>query len=175
MEQYEINALANTKCKYPNVKYAFLFACQCGLRLIDIENLVWGNITEDKVCFRQKKTDQMNYQPLSMSAKMILDKVKGKMDIHHYNDKVFNLPTRPTINNTIKTWAKKAGIKNKNVSFHSARHSFATISLGAGVDIYTVQKLLGHSDIASTQVYAKVTDHLKINAINKLPQIQINI
>ena len=72
----------------------------------------------------------------------------------------------------IKNWVKAAGIK-KRVSFHTARHTFATMALTQGVDLYTVSKLLGHKDIATTQVYAKIVDQKKSDAVNKLPSINL--
>ena len=58
----------------------------------------------------------------------------------------------------------------KNVSFHTARHSFATLSLAAGSDLYTVGKLLGHTNIRSTQVYADVVMETKIEAVNQITE-----
>ena len=60
----------------------------------------------------------------------------------------------------------------KNISFHTSRHTFATLSLTYDVDIYTVSKLLGHSDVRITQIYAKLIDKKKEEAIDKLPTLQ---
>jgi site-specific recombinase XerD len=72
----------------------------------------------------------------------------------------------------LKKWAVKAGIR-KNISWHTARRTFATMALQYGADIYTVSKLLGHSDISQTTKYAKVTDRLRTEAVNALPEILI--
>ena len=66
----------------------------------------------------------------------------------------------------------KAGI-TKNITFHCARHTHATLLLTNGVDIYTVSKLLGHKEIKTTQVYARIIDEKKKEAVNKIPSIKI--
>ena len=73
-------------------------------------------------------------------------------------------------NEKLNQWAKKSGVY-KHIYFHVARHTFATLSLTFGVDLFTVSKLLGHTDISTTQIYAKITDQLKTEAINKLPKL----
>ena len=70
----------------------------------------------------------------------------------------------------LKQWAKEAGI-NKDLTFHVARHSFATNLLTYKTDILTVSKLLGHTTLKHTQIYAKIVDSLKISAVNNLPEI----
>ena len=54
------------------------------------------------------------------------------------------------------------------ILFHLARHSYATMMLTIGVDIYTVSKLLGHKNVATTQIYAKIIDQKKIDAVNMM-------
>lgn len=169
----EIKSLSVTECNNINVKYAFLFACNTGLRLSDIKRLTWNDILfdENKMIVRQKKTKETLYQPLSKSAIRILNNIKNNK-VQNINNKVFDLPSDTQIRNDIIKWVKKAGI-NKTVSFHTSRHTFATISLSLGVDIYTVSKLLGHTDIKNTQIYAKVIDESKEKAIDKLPDIEV--
>ena len=74
------------------------------------------------------------------------------------------------MNNHLKKWAKAAKIK-KNIHFHVGRHTFATLALTYGTDLYTVSKLLGHKSINTTTIYAKVIDKLKDEAVAKLPVI----
>ena len=91
----------------------------------------------------------------------------------HYNleqNIIFDLRNNTQICNAIKKWVQKAGI-NKHITFHCARHTFATMCLTYDVDIYTVSKLLGHRDIGSTQIYAKLIDKKKDEAIDKLPSL----
>ena len=82
--------------------------------------------------------------------------------------KVFSLFDNKAINRHIARWVKAAGIEKK-ITFHCARHSFATIGLTNDIDIYTLSKLLGHKDITSTQIYAKLIDKKKDEAIDKIP------
>jgi site-specific recombinase XerD len=87
--------------------------------------------------------------------------------------KVFNLPSRMQILYILREWTKAAKI-GKNVTFHTSRHTFATLSLTQGVDLYTVSKLLGHRQIKTTQVYAKIVDEKLKAAVERLPAIEIS-
>lgn len=80
------------------------------------------------------------------------------------------MPTEPAMNRALKTWVKRAGIE-KNITLHTARHTFATSLLTKGADLYTVSKLLGHSEVATTQIYAKIIDEKKVEAVNLLNNI----
>ena len=92
----------------------------------------------------------------------------GKIDIM---SAVFDLiPSENKINKHIKNWIQAAGI-NKHVTFHISRHNFATLLLSSDIDIYTVSKLLGHKDVKVTQIYAKLIDKKRDEAIEKLPKI----
>lgn len=83
---------------------------------------------------------------------------------------VFDLPNYFTINRCVKKWAKDAEIK-KDVTFHIARHTFATTLLTLGADIYTTSKLLGHQNIRTTQIYAEVVNKKKVEAVNLLDNV----
>jgi len=164
----EVSTLAGTDCHNPELKKAFLFSCFTGLRLSDIEGLKWGDIQGDEISIVQQKTQQTNIIPLSESAKRIL----SKGNIHPLpSQKVFSLPSRPTIMYNIRKWFTAAKI-TKPAKFHISRHTFATLSITQGIDIYTVSKLLGHRELATTQVYAKVIDQKKRDAIKLLPVIE---
>ena len=80
-------------------------------------------------------------------------------------DHVFDLPSPTMINTLLKPWAKAAGI-DKRFSFHTSRHTFATMMLTLGADLYTTSKLLGHADVKMTQVYAKIINQKKDDAVN---------
>jgi integrase len=151
---------------------AFLFACYTGLRVSDLETLTWGQIETNpmQIIKRQKKTDMPVYIPLNETVKKIIG-VGGK---HAPADKVFNLPNghRRQSYHVLKRWAKAASI-DKNVGWHTARRTFATLALENKVDIYTVAKLLGHTSIKQVAKYAKVTDKLRREAIAALPEIRL--
>ena len=152
-------------CKYPEVKRAYLFSCFCGLRISDIYKLTWGDIVLDgeqyKVRVVMKKTAKALYLPLSATAlRWLPERGTGKD-----TDNVFVLPTQMLVNYRLSAWAKKAGI-TKRVTFHTARHTFATMELTAGADLYTTSKLLGHTNVKTTQIYAKIVDAKKAEAVN---------
>jgi site-specific recombinase XerD len=166
----EIKKLVDTQCSNQEVKDAFLFSCFTGLRYSDVKNLSWKNIKDGKIEFTQQKTKSIEYLPISRTASTILDrKIESKIDD---SERIFKMPEKRTAWDHIKKWVKDAGI-DKNVSFHTARHSFATLALTQGIDLYTVSKLLGHKDISTTQVYAKIIDSKKQEAIEKLPRLTL--
>lgn len=161
----EVKALINTPCERQDVKNAFLFSCFCGLRWSDTSSLKWGNIEREggkcHVSLIMKKTREPLYLPLSRQALNFLPKRGGAAD----KDVVFNtLPHLVYVNKHIKAWVKSAGI-TKKVTFHVSRHTFATTSLTLGADLYTTSKLLGHSNITTTQIYAKIVNSKKDEAV----------
>jgi integrase len=172
LAQDDLQKLADTFCKDAEVKRAFLFACYTGLRLGDLENLCWQNIQNHSVQFRQKKTRMPIAVPLSDTAKEML---YGSLDnvLPLPNNKVFGLPSRNQIVLVLRDWIKKAEI-DKPVSFHTSRHTFATIGLTSGIDLYTMSKLLGHKTIAATQIYARVVDEKLRKAVSMLPSIKVS-
>ena len=85
-------------------------------------------------------------------------------------DFIFPLTHKRTINKILQKWAKDAGII-KHISFHVARHTHATMMLTLGADLYTVSKLLEHKNIATTQIYAKIVDKKKEEAISLIPNL----
>jgi len=148
------------------LKNGFLFGCWTGLRLSDIEKLKWSEIQDNYLVFRQKKTKGVERMKLHKNALNILENQKLISD----QSNVFQMPQRATGQRILRDWIRSSGIK-KNVTFHSARHTYATLLLTFGVDIYTVSKLLGHKDIKTTQVYAKLIDLKKDEAVDRLPEI----
>lgn len=163
----EVKALMNTPCKNEKIKSAFLFSCFCGLRISDVERLTWGNLMHDgeevKARIIVKKTRRQLELPLSATALAFMPERGDAKDC----DQVFTLPTLATIDLALHRWAKAAGIK-KCVTFHVARHTFATMGLKAGQDIATVSELLGHKSIKTTQIYAKVVGENKTKAVNAI-------
>ena len=160
----ELERLKATPCKYKEVKDAFLFSCYSGLRLSDVENLRWSNLEKTdngkiQVALIQGKTKQPNRIQLPTYALSCLPAYRKG------NELIFNLPSRPVLTRAIKNWAENAGI-TKNVSFHIARHTFATSLLTMGADLYTTSKLLGHTKITTTQIYAKIVDAKKEEAMS---------
>ena len=161
----ELRALIATPMKNEAVKQAYLFSCFCGLRISDIIGLKWGNVYVDNGQYRlevvMQKTKEPIYLPLSPEALRWMPERGDKTSEDH----VFDLPSTTHINILLKPWAKAAGI-DKKFSFHTARHTFATMMLTLGADLYTTSKLLGHTDVKMTQVYAKIINRKKDEAVN---------
>jgi len=167
----EVKKLENTDFAMSrNVRNAFLFSCYTGLRFSDIYNLTWDKLQTDNeitvLKFTQKKTKKREYLPLSARALQYLPPKEKAAD----SDRVFNLPTNCHVNVNLRHWAALAGIK-KRVTFHVARHTNATLLLSLDVPIATVSKMLGHTNIRTTEIYAKVIDKSKLDAIRKLDSL----
>lgn len=165
----EVRRLVNTPCYYPSVKKAFLFSCLTGLRRSDIERLTWGDVYEQgnfvRIIFTQKKTCGLEYLDLAPEAVELMGERKAA------SEKVFEFFHSPSCtNDCLREWCMKAGIA-KHISFHCGRHTFATMMLDLGTDLYTVSKLLGHREIGTTQIYAKVMDKNKQAAVSAIPSI----
>lgn len=169
----EIQLLRDTECPNHEVKMAFLFSCFTGLRLSDVYNLKWENIKGDVIEYKQKKTERFEYLDLSETAKDILSRKRiDKNIIPLPTMRVFKIPTKSPLSHNIRRWVKISKI-NKHITFHSARHTFATLALTNGADLYTVSKLLGHKDITTTQIYAKIVDEKKKEAVKLIPKISV--
>ncbi len=163
----ELNKLAQADCNLPLLKEAALFSALTGLRFSDIEKLVWSEVHHSKdtgyyIQFRQQKTKGVEVLPISQQAFELLGNRAEP------ESKVFEgLKYSAYMNSHIVKWVAKAGIA-KDITFHSFRHTYATLQLTHGTDITTIQKMLGHRNLKTTQVYAKVIDQKKQEAANKV-------
>lgn len=167
----EVRRLAATDCRLPEVKRAFLFSCLTGLRRSDIEKLTWGEVVNadgrTRLIFRQKKTGGLEYLDITQQAAELI----GERGTAKSDDKVFgHIHWVSSTNSNIREWALRAGI-DKHITFHSGRHTFAVLMLSLGTEIYTVSKLLGHRNLATTQIYAKIVDKKKQEAVDNIPRI----
>jgi len=166
----ELKRLSETPCRYDSLKRAFLFSALTGLRWSDINKLTWSEIQDSEqtgrsVVFKQKKTKGQEYLPMTEQAFSLLTE-RGAPD-----ERVFiGLKYSAYMNVELSKWVMKAKI-TKDITFHCARHTNATLLLTNGTDLYTVSKLLGHKDIKTTQIYAKIIDEKKRQAVNSIPQI----
>ena len=166
----ELKTLINTECRHEIVKRAFLFSCLCGLRVSDIRKLRWCDLQRSggrvRIEITMQKTKEPLYLPISDEALKWLPE-RGEANDSDY---IFPLTHEGTVNDTLQHWAKVAGI-TKHISFHVSRHTHATMMLTLGADLYTVSKLLGHKNIATTQIYAKIVDKKKEEAIGLIPNL----
>ena len=164
----EVKKLMETPIKknHEQLKAAFLFSCFCGLRVSDVCRLTWRDVIQENDQYRieimMKKTKQPLYLPLNRQAMRWMPK-RGDASV---DDKVF-----PEVslqhNEQITKWAKSAGI-TKHVTYHVSRHTFATMALTMGADLYTTSKLLGHKNVNTTQIYAKIVNRKKEEAVSLL-------
>lgn len=165
----ELQLLVSTPTKL-KVRNPFLFSCFTGLRYSDVIRLRWKDVEQfngrTRLVFRQQKTRAQEYMDLNTQAALLMgDRGAGDRMVFGGWSKSSSLA-----NMQLKEWVQSAGIK-KHISFHCARHTFATMLLTLGVDIYVVSKLLGHSSVKTTQVYAKIVDKKKQQAVDSIPQL----
>lgn len=157
----EVKALMATDCRNPEIKRAFLFACFTGLRISDIRNLQWANISKRNGGSFLSITMQKTREPLTMklNKQAVALLPKGGKGL------IFELPVwDAVVNDNLKAWAKAAGIE-KDICFHVSRHTFATMELTLGADLYVVSKLLGHSNVGTTQIYADIINKRRDEAV----------
>ena len=167
----EVRKLVQTECRYDVLKRAFLFSCLTGLRWSDVNSLVWNDVQQInngwRVHFKQQKTKGQQYLDINQQARDLMQE-KGKPD-----ERVFvGLKYSDYMNVALQMWVLKAGI-TKQITFHCARHTFAVLQLSLGTEIYTLSKMLGHSELKTTQIYAKIVDEKIKEAVNKIPDINL--
>jgi integrase len=164
------------------IKKAFIFSCYTGLRISDIRTLKWkhishteretvtGTITETKIKKYQKKTDGYLDVPITNDAWELLN----------YENNPPESPVFPSLaasrynyDITLRKWGESSGL-NENLSWHIARRTFAMRLLESGTDIYTISRLLGHTNIITTQKYLKTSYYLENNAVLNIKEIEIS-
>lgn len=166
----EVRTLISTPCPNEETKRAFLFSCFSGFRVSDIKRLRWCDLkTIDGLMYAdvvQKKTGNRVLQPIDKAAMAWLPERDDAGD----DSNVFHLNELSSVEIHIRKWCEAAKI-GKHVTFHTSRHTFATMLITLGQDVYVTSQLLGHKDIRMTQIYAKVVNSKKVEAISKLNQI----
>ena len=157
----EVKKLRDTPCGSDIVKAASLFSCLTGLRISDCIRLQWSDIqkaSDGGWCMHiiTKKTETEAFLPISQEV----------VDLCGQNGEgtVFKGLSENLVRKHLPKWLEDAGITNKHITFHCFRHTYATLQLAAGTDLYTISKMLTHSNINTTQVYADVVSDLKRDA-----------
>jgi integrase len=162
----ELKNLMATECRNETLKRAFLFCCLVGIRYSDIKALTWGNIVKSDIGyqldFKVKKTGSIETPPVSDEAMKWLPKRNKAKD----DELIYKLPKNDSANAQLSRWVKSASI-SKKITWHCSRHTAATLNLSLGVPIEVVSKLLGHSRISTTQIYAKIVNTLARNEVDK--------
>jgi integrase len=175
LHENELNKVSTSHCACPLLKRAFLFSCLTGLRWSDVSKLKWKEIQYSeqekmwKLNYIQKKTGLRHYHPIQ---KQVIDLLGTFGDPEK---QVFQGLQYSAKNNRILIkWFKAAGI-HKHLTFHCARHTYAIIMLIATKDLYLVSTLLGHKDIKTTQIYAKIVNETKNVGVDSFPNISIAV
>ena len=160
----ELRALANTECKYEDLKNGFLFSCFTGLRISDIRNLKFSNIKGHRVQIVQKKTNtDVDIKMHETAIKILAQQRKAKVDKF-----IFHIPHGGKTSKRLKEWRLSAGIEKK-ITFHCSRHTFGCLLVENGEDVFTVKQMMTHKDIKTTLQYVEKVDTKKDEAIDKLP------
>jgi len=162
----ELYKLAETPCKKPVLKTASLFSCMTSLRISDILALCWEDIVDYSaggkcVHIITKKNRSEDIIPISEEALDLIGYSPDKRGM------VFKGLQRCWTQTYMKGWIRSAGI-TKKITFHSYRRTFATLQAAAGTDIRTIQSMMAHKSITTTQRYMKVVDSNKREASKKI-------
>ena len=168
LHKFENLQLTGRYTRLQKTKDAFLFCCYAGLRYSDFTNLTSANIVEFHqetwIIYKSVKTGMVVSLPL-----YLFFEGKGIQILQRYKDDLnsfFKLKDNSNINKELNILAGLAKI-DKRVSFHTARHTNATLLLYNGANITTVQKLLGHKSVKTTQVYANIMDITVVRDLEK--------
>lgn len=168
LEKLESLELSGRKLVYKHSLEAFLFCCYTGLRYSDFTHLSEKNLVfiekQPWIVFTTIKTGAEVRLPLTL----LFEGKAWKLLRKHLNhlDKFFCIKANSTVNKELIRIGKLAGIQ-KHFSFHSARHTNATLLIYKGVNITTVQKLLGHRNVSTTQIYSEVMSSTIVNDLKK--------
>ncbi|MCQ2199149.1 MAG: site-specific integrase [Paludibacteraceae bacterium] len=170
LTEEEFNHLKEVQWRNNTAKNIFLFCCYCGLRISDVYNLKWENIIIDGDYIRIEKTIKKTKKNIALPLCSAAQKLLPLKKSNNKDNNVFPPITDYSLRTSIKEAAKKAGI-NKNLTPHSARHTFATLLLSKDANIMTIKELLGHTSVETTMIYAKIIDKTKQKTVNLLDSI----
>ncbi len=167
LTEEELNKLIQTPCSNKLYKKVAIFSALTGLRFSDIQKLKWKEVEKVNevgyfLNFTQKKTNGVEVLPIPEQAYKLMGERKD-LEAFVFKDLKYSAYN----NRDLYDWIKEAGI-TKDITFHCFRHTYATLQLYKGTDLYTVSKLLGHKDLKTTQIYAKIVDKTKQEAVNKI-------
>ncbi len=169
----EVKLLMQTPYTNEPICRAFLFSCITGLRISDVRSITWGMIREfngfTRIDFSQQKTKGQMYLDIPPLALTFM----GERSEDHDSLVFAGIPVNTNYNEPLDRWIKAAGI-NKHITYHCSRHTAAVSLLTADADLYTVSKILGHARISTTEIYAKIVDSKRQEAMTKLQNLYDN-
>lgn len=167
LQEYLISNFTIMESDYREALSAFLFSCYTGIRYSDICQLTYADMKRIKnkrwLIFTMQKTKQKVYVPL--------DQIFGGRALkimrlfHRTRGKLFYLPSNAKCNRVIKRVYKNQQIGKKNISFHTGRHTAATLLLFYKIPLTTIQSILGHTHITTTEIYAEQNEATIYNSI----------
>lgn len=164
----EVKRLAETPCENEVLRRASFFSILTGLRHIDISKLKWKYFSQTsnggwRIDLSQIKTKKDAYLPISDQALSLCGEHPEDEELLVFA----GLQKASWISKPLRRWVEAAGIK-KHISFHCFRHSYATLQLELGTDIYTIKSMLGHTNVKTTQIYTHIVDSAKVKAANTI-------
>lgn len=162
----EIQAMAKSPIQNQQIRNAFLFSCVTGLRWVDVKELQWKHIDTTNLVLSkiQAKTG------IKVKVNLGENAINFLPERLNPDEFVFDLPSHSGASKSLRQWAKRAGIV-KHITWHCARHSFATNLILHKNDVLTVSELMGHASLKYTQRYTRIADEMKRDAVNSLPRI----
>lgn len=171
----EIKLLYKAECKQPQLKQSFLFCCLTGLRFSDVSTLKWEHLiinSDGEMSIKKNMVKLTKEYEGAISKKAMLN-VPVSVEAQRWlptrgedKDLVFSLSDNETTNDQLQRWMKEVGI-TKKITFHCSRHTTATLNLSLGVPIAEVSKLLGHTKISTTQIYADIMQDTLKSSVSK--------
>lgn len=164
----EVKRLAETPCENEVLRRASFFSILTGLRHIDISKLKWKYFSQTsnggwRIDLSQIKTKKDAYLPISDQALSLCGEHPEDEELLVFA----GLQKASWISKPLRRWVEAAGIK-KHITFHCFRHSYATLQLELGTDIYTIKSMLGHTNVKTTQIYTHIVDSAKVKAANTI-------
>lgn len=172
MEEIQRLAATHYPGENPHIRRAFIFCLYCGLRWCDVKDLTFANVDYANRLLRFEQAKTKGHSSASGVVIPLNDSLLKLVGKGGRGELIFPLPSHTMCLKALRRWTARAGIE-KHITWHCARHSFATNILSNGANIKTVASLLGHSDLRHTEKYTRAVDSLKEAAINSLPELEI--
>lgn len=155
----------------PDIRNAFIVSLYTGLRYCDVRNLKYSDIDFSNKLLTVNQSKTRGRCANSLVHIPLRDDIIQLITASGKDTQLFALPSHPTCLKALRTWTKEAGI-SKHITWHCARHTFATNILMNGADVRVVADLLGHSSLKYVEIYTRAIDRKKIQAVNSLPPLK---